>query len=301
MNNNLTSTVIICTRNRITDILTFLDSLAQQTAQPTEIIIVDSSDIKITEDPLFSQKFTPHYFAQSKLIYTHTAPGLTYQRNQGITLATGDVMYFFDDDVKLAPDYVQNMQSIFAQNPHYGGGMGTISNIEPTRFTFFRLMRILFLLQRDASSGNFTYSGMPTHPYGKHDFKTVQVLGGCCMAFRSWVFDKHQFDENLRFYGYMEDCDFSRRVSRDFPLFYNPQAQLEHHNSPLNRDKVVDNRAMFMRNYRYLYFKNFYSKNKFTLIAHYWSILGLFVEALFVLRNKNYLVGYIKGLFLSPF
>lgn len=293
---HLTTSIIICTRNRHTDILTFLDSLALQTCTPSEIIIVDSSDQKLIENPEFTQKFSENYCTPARLIYHHTEPGLTYQRNCGVRLASSDILYFFDDDVLLSPTYLEHINKSFAQHPTYGGGMGTISNNTPARWNMWRMIHIMFFLQRDAASGNFTCSGMPTHPYGLDTFKTVQVLGGCCMAYRAWVFKKHMFDEQLRFYGYMEDCDFSRRVSYDYPLFYNPQAQLEHHNSPLNRDKVVDNRAMFIANYRYLFFKNFYPRNRLKILAYYWSVLGLFLEALFVLRNKDYLKGYIKGL-----
>ena len=126
-------------------------------------------------------------------------------------------------------------------------------------------------------------------------FKDVQVLGGCCMAYRSWVFKKHLFDEALERYAYMEDCDFSRRVSYDYPLFFNPEAKLRHLGSPVARDKVIDNRAMYIKNYRYLFFKNFYPKNKWKIVAYWWSIVGLFVQAL-VMWNMDYIKGYWKGL-----
>jgi hypothetical protein len=84
-------------------------------------------------------------------------------------------------------------------------------------------------------------------------------------------------------------------VSLKGKLFFNPAAQLYHYHSPVSRDKVVANRAMFIHNYSYLFFKNFYPYNKFKVIFYSWSILGLFVEAL-LYRRLDYVKGYWQGL-----
>lgn len=292
----LTTSVIICTRNRIADIVPCLESLILQTALPEEIIIVDSSDRSLQEYDEFNRLFNERRFARAQLKYIHTSPGLTYQRNKGIDLATGDVVHFLDDDVILTSHYLASMRTVFEENHAYAGGMGTITNIPvPARLNWHRMLRYIFLLQRDYASGNFTLSGMPTHAYGTKKFKEVHVLGGCCMAYRSWVFKKYRFDEQLKRYGFMEDCDFSRRVSYEYPLFYNPAARLAHNPSASNRDGIIDNRAMYIKNYRYLFYKNVYPKNRFKIVAFWWSIAGLFIEALLT-RNLLYLQGYWQGL-----
>lgn len=292
----LTASVVICTRNRLADVITCLESLALQTAMPQEIIVVDSSDRPLCEEKSFNMLFNADRFSSVRLIYQHTAPGLTYQRNMGVKLAHQDIIHFLDDDVILTSHYLASMRAVFEEYPEYAGGMGTITNIPvPARYNWHRLLRIIFLLQRDYASGNFTLSGMPTHAYGTKTLRTVQVLGGCCMAYRSWVFKRYLFDERLVRYGFMEDCDFSRRVSYDYPLFYNPAARLEHHPSVSNRDGIIDNRAMYIKNYHYLFYKNICPKNRFKVIAFWWSLLGLFVEAVLT-RNIPYIRGYIKGL-----
>lgn len=291
----LTCSIVLATRNRLTSVLTFLDSISCQTTLPDQLIIVDSSDKKLTDELLFKQKFVTKVFTQTELIYKHTNPGLTYQRNVGVSLASAEIIHFLDDDTVLDVDYLEQMNKIFIEHPEYVGGMGSVKGIVPKQFGFHRLLRRFFLLQRDHASGRFTASGMPTHAYGTSTFKTVQVLGGCCMSYRLSVFKKHRFDEELSRYSYMEDCDFSRRVSCEASLFFNPRAQLEHHHSPLERDKVEANRAMYIRNYSYLFFKNFYPHNKLKIFAYAWTIVGLFVQAI-VVRDKAYLKGYAKGL-----
>lgn len=291
----ITTSVIICTRNRLDDIILCLNSVAQQTKVPEELLVIDSSTQPINQYEKFQAVFNNQLFPQSQLIYKHTKPGLTYQRNVGIALSSKEIIYFFDDDTILEATYLQEMNLIFDSNPQYAGGMGSITNIDPKKNNLHRLLRIMFLLQRDYASGKFTTSGIPTHPYGTTTFKRIEVLGGCCMAFRSSILECYKFDEHLTRYAYMEDCDIARRISFERPLFYNPKARLKHLASPLSRDAIIDNRAMFIKNYSYLFFKNFYPRNKFKILAYSWSILGLFIEAI-LLRNKDCLKGYCKGL-----
>ena len=291
----LTSSVIICTRNRLYDLLRLFGSIQKQILQPDELIIIDSNDEPLCDKQEFKQIFDAKYFPASTLIYKHTKPGLTHQRNVGIDQASADIVYFFDDDVVLTPDYLAQMQAIFLNKQTYAGGMGTVINHGSKGSWRYRLFRTFFLLPRDYASGNFTLSGMPTHAYGTTTFKMVEVLGGCCMAYRLAALKKQRFDERLHGYAYMEDCDISRRIAYDQPLFFNPAAKLYHHNSPINRDAVVKNRAMFVRNYSYLFFKNVYPRNKVKMAAYCWSVFGLFIEGIMVCDMLS-LKGYIQGL-----
>ena len=289
------TTVIICTRNRYNDIMQFLPSLAEQTALPDELIIVDSSDVSLQESHRFVEQFSDAQFPTVQLRYLHTKPGLTYQRNVGIDHATGDILYFFDDDVVLDKDYLEQMNGVFEQHPEYAGGMGTVHGMPQAQYGWYWAIQRLFLLQRNYASGNFTWSGMPTHAYGTNSFKRVEVLGGCCMAYRAEAVRTHRFDETLGRYAYMEDCDVSLRVSRIAPLFFNPAARLIHTHSPVARDKIVDNRAMYIKNYTYLFFKNVYPTNRLKIIAYCWTVMGLFIQAL-LCRNIASVRGYWKGI-----
>jgi GT2 family glycosyltransferase len=290
----LTSSVILCTRNRTKDLIACLQSLASQTVAPTELIIVDSSDVPLSGQHEFKKLFCQQTFQQSVLIYMHSKPGLTYQRNRGIERASSQIVYFFDDDTVLEPDYLFQMNRIFQEHPEYAAGLGDISNIPINPSWKYQLFRSFFMLPRQRASGNFTWSGLPTHPYGTMQFKKVEVLGGCCMAFRATVLKEYQFDEQFKGYCYMEDCDIARRISYQYPLFFNPQARLQHLESPLARDKMFDNSAMFMYNYSYLFFKNFYPKNRLKIVMYAWSIVGLFLEAL-ICRQWVKIKGYSTG------
>jgi len=293
---NLSSSVVIATRNRLDDITTCLKSLKKQTVYPNELIIIDSSDTPLNKQNKFLDYFSNTFFKKPiKLIYKHTSRGAAYQRNVGIKLVTTDIVHFFDDDVILQPNYIEKMNLVFQENPNYAGGMGDIENIPPKINNLWIILRKIFLLQRIYASGTFTVSGMPTHPYGTNKFKKVEVLGGCLMAYRTWALKDNIFDEKLTNYSYMEDCDLSKRVSKNYPLFFNPHAKLKHLESPVSREKIEDNRTVYIRNYTYLFFKNFYPKNRLKIIFYTWSIIGLFTEAI-LSRNSKALKGYARGL-----
>jgi len=293
----IVSSVILCTRNRPDDVARFLPSLRDQVELPHELIVVDSSTTPLHDTAHFVAALQELQARGVRCIYAHTRPGLTYQRNYGISIATGDVFYFFDDDVILEPDYLRAMNMIFANHPHYAGGMGTVTNMAQRRTRLDRAVRRLFLLTRYDARGQFTASGMPTHAYGTMQFGDVETLGGCCMAYRRAVFTQNTFDEQFGGYAYMEDADMAYRVSRTARLFYNPQARLQHLHSPVSRDKREHNRAMFMCNFSYLFFKNIYPNARWRIIPYTWTVLGLFAHACLA-RDRAFFKGYARGLVL---
>ena len=89
--------VIIPTKNRTKDLVNLLDSLRNQTRLPDELIIVDASDNDDTKNMLEEQGNQLPF----DVVYRSTAPGLTRQRNIGISLSRGSLLFFFDDDVVL--------------------------------------------------------------------------------------------------------------------------------------------------------------------------------------------------------
>jgi len=293
----VTSSLIVCTRNRLADIIRLIPSVAQQIESPQEFIIVDSSPVPLNSYTEFKDIFNQNNFPQTQLIYQHTQiPGTSHQRNEGARLATSDLLHFVDDDSIVESTYVQQMNATFIKYPQCAGGMGTVMNMPLYRYTIDRLLRQLFLLQRDYASGNVTLSGMPTHAYGTKKFKFVEVLGGCCMSYRREIFLRYLFDETLGQYAYLEDVDLAYRVSRSHALFYNPLARMQHIRSPINRAHVERNRHMFICNYSKLFFKNIYPEQRWKTVFYCWSVLGLFVCAIKA-RSYAQLRGYGYGLY----
>ena len=76
-----------------------LASIESQSMLPDEVVVVDSSaDGQVKEVVVRSSLPT---------LYIHSDPGLTRQRNKGVTASSGDILVFLDDDVELVTGCLQ--------------------------------------------------------------------------------------------------------------------------------------------------------------------------------------------------
>lgn len=294
---SLTISVIICTRNRFDDFKKTVASLMQQNRLPDELIIIDSSDLMQIEEHLNTLKsiVNLHYF--------HTKPGLTLQRNYGIRRSSRDLLFFFDDDVDLDPDYIREVERVFAKDARHeiGAVGGRIVNPNKDQTLSFRawighkIYTFLVFVFGLGGSGNgrFRYSGMPIHPDEKKKSGYIECLSGCCMAFRNEVFEKIEFDESLPNYGLMEDVDISKRtLDAGYRIYYETSAALVHNESPKNRLNRYRWAEMTVVNYAYLFHKN-WSRNRLRFVFFYWALIGLIVLHL---RKKDALSGVLSGM-----
>ncbi|MFU8867009.1 glycosyltransferase family 2 protein [Natronococcus sp.] len=106
--------VIIPTHNRPVRLLGAIQSVAEQTVTPTEIIIVnDGSDItyKDTIDRLPTGTFEYNYIECS------SSGGAGRARNIGAAAATGDIYMFLDDDDRWRPQKVEGQLEVFDRRP----------------------------------------------------------------------------------------------------------------------------------------------------------------------------------------
>ncbi len=102
--------IILCTVNRLKTVNNFLNSLAQQTCQEYELIIVDQNNHnKISE--LVKQ----YNFSFIKILKTDR--GLSKARNLGISYSSGELLAFPDDDCQYPPDLLHNVKQLFDTLP----------------------------------------------------------------------------------------------------------------------------------------------------------------------------------------
>jgi glucosyl-dolichyl phosphate glucuronosyltransferase len=292
--------IIIPTYNRPSELRNCIQSLLNQTVKPFEIIIVD--DGNLSELP-FEQECMDsgiHYKYLKK-----NRPGLTESRNEGIKIATGDIIFFLDDDVVLFPDYIKEILIIYkSDNGLIGGVGGLIANAEPKRLShrLRRIVDILFLVSgfdegKILPSGFATNFGVKRIPSKKN--MEVDFLSGGVMSFKKEIFREFSFD-NERYvnYGLGEDQDFSYRVSRKYKLIVNPKAMLLHLESPQMRpDKKAIGR-MFVLN-RYLFFREHVKKHWWSWLFFYYALFGYLIERtiIFVFSPKREHFDRLRGVF----
>lgn len=128
--------------------------------------------------------------------------GLCRQRNRALDLLAGraDIVTFFDDDFVPAPDYLEQVEAIFAEHPDVSGITGDLiaDGIGSTGYTVEEAVALV-----EAGAG-----GMAT------DIQTRSALYGCNMSVRMAAAEGLRFDEALPLYGWQEDIDFTYQLGQ---------------------------------------------------------------------------------------
>lgn len=257
-------TVIVCTRNRPTEIERCLTHIGASSKVP-RVIIVDSGDASKTLNFI---NHGSHRIPLAEITLLESAPGLTRQRNVGLRHADSEIVHFIDDDSYVSPHYFERILSTFQQRPDAVGVGGLQANIPPTRPHWTRR-----LFQLDSgpgkiskAAGNSVVYEISTNP------QEVEWLSGCAMSFRTTTARSVGFDEELTGYALGEDLEFCLRLSSHGTLLVNTQAFVNHVRSETNRLDYrrfraadVTHRARFVKGY----------PDRFSKTAYAWSIFGI--------------------------
>ena len=283
--------VIIATKDRFEDIKTCIASITNQSIIPKTLIVVDASKKSGLND-ILKDKIGSN---DIEFIYIKSKPGLTYQRNLGIKENQNEYILFLDDDVILDKIYIEEMISIVENaNCEIGGLTGKISNETKLGLISSIIRKIFFLSENGRGEVKKSWAGNNYNKLSK--ISRIQWISGCNQFYNSQVFKYELFDENLAGYCYMEDVDFSFRVSKHFKLLYNPKAKCIHNinNSTETRMIIREKRKMYMENYEYLFRKNI-NQTWINKSYHYWSYLGHIVRGLVLERNIGFILGTLEG------
>ncbi len=135
-----------------------------------------------------------------RIVITGTK-GLCAQRNRAVQMAApGDILLMIDDDFLMAPDYIEQTLRLFRDNPDVVMATGAVlaDGILGPGLTFDAGIAVLRTAGPARRVLSPAYNGY-----------------GCNMAMRALPIlrDKIRFDESLPLYGWLEDVDFSRRLS----------------------------------------------------------------------------------------
>lgn len=291
----LTSSIIICTKDRLGRMETCLESLFSQSHPPTEIIVVDSG-VETAELLLRNYQYR---LPKISLRYTTSEPGLTRQRNLGIRLASCDILHFLDDDVILERDYVAAIQKTFEGRRATDVVGVSPMLIEPDELSALGVfIRRLFLLPHAKSTGRLLPSGFGAYPWNgdEANVREIHIACGCC-AYRRSLFDKITFDEFFSGYGYMEDLDFSLQAGKQGRILLNPKAVVFHAPAESGRPNLRRMAAMQTINHYYVFRKHL-SGSPWRWACFYWSEFGDgLLKLLQGLRRGNWdlFLGWLDG------
>jgi len=230
-----------------------LRSAAEQTRPPKEIIIVDASPGWERSRKQILHELAPQYPAIAWQYVQANRTSLPTQRNQGIALATADIVFFIDDDSLLYPDCAEEILRIYARDTaHQVVGIMTMPEALPPpsapssgqpnplasltktkkhQLKFTLKSRIEHLLRSSTTFPPYDFS------YPKHTFPEtlkelavhgIPTLFGFGMTFRRKIFEKIRFEEVLENYAANEDIDISYRAARHGMLMQSLKARVYH-------------------------------------------------------------------------
>lgn len=220
--------VIVCTKDRPTELRRCIDALRMQRQRPRRVVVVDSSTSLVE----FMSEELP--FA---ILHLPAEPGLTHQRNIGLALllADTDIVHFLDDDAVPDPEYIGEIAAAFDNFPSAAGVGATITNL-PTHRPW--LLERLFNLN-SRRQGALLKSGVNILSFTGDGDRQVDWLSGCCMSYRLSLVRGMTFDERRRGNGLGEDVDFSSRARSRGPLIWAHGARVQHLQSMVNRDDAA--------------------------------------------------------------
>ena len=104
----LTSSVVICTRDRPQQLRRCLESIAAAAVAPDELIVVDNSPASGSTRPVVGSFPAARYVAEER-------PGLSTARNTGVEHSTGAAVVFTDDDTVVHRDWLWRLLEGFAE------------------------------------------------------------------------------------------------------------------------------------------------------------------------------------------
>ena len=116
--------IAVCTRDRANDLALCLESLATQSSEPLEVLVIDNAPATDATERVVREKF-PQF-----LYIREDTPGLDHARNRAIREAKGEVIAFTDDDVVADRGWISALGSAFAADPSLGLVTGFIEPAE---------------------------------------------------------------------------------------------------------------------------------------------------------------------------
>jgi GT2 family glycosyltransferase len=190
--------VVVCSVNRPAILHDTVISIVAQDQPISEVLIVCPSKKHILQATLETPGVR---FVLGPL-------GLPAQRNAGLETIDSDcdLVAFFDDDIELCTSYLKNIAALFAENPDIriasgkllrDGGRCTVVTREQARALCWERERNEIL------------------PAGPVRYVPSNSAYGCNMIVRHAAINKLRFDEGLPLYAWLEDRDYSHRITKN--------------------------------------------------------------------------------------
>lgn len=248
------TSAVVATRNRSQALRIMLASMANQSAQPQEMIVIDGSENDTTKEICHGQ--IPNL--KTKIIYHRaTAIGAAIQRNQGMEYATQNTIWLLDDDIIFEPNCVEKLWQALNSNPQLGGVNAMITNqkyLTPGRISKY-LFRLLHGRWESSYAGKCIGPALNLLPEDNPDLPEVvpvEWLNTTCVMYRREALPSLLFPPIFTGYSLMEDVTLSLTVGKQWELANVRTARIFHDSQPgdhKNDRRIVAKMELVNRHY----------------------------------------------------
>lgn len=225
---------LVATRNRPAPLCQMLTSLAHQSVQPLEIIIVDASTNAETQKCCTN---TVPTLATEIFYYRALEQGAAVQRNQAMHYATQSTIWFLDDDVIFEDECLEHLWGAL-HNCHDLGGVNAI--ITNQRYSSPGLVsRWLFRILQGHSLPSYAgkcigpaFNLLPEDRPDLPEIVPVEWLNTTCTLYRRSALPNPLFPPIFTGYSLMEDAALSLIVGKKWKLANVRTARILHNSQP---------------------------------------------------------------------
>lgn len=234
MSQLLSISALVATRNRYLPLKRMLDSLAKQSAQPIEMIVIDGSDNDETKTLCYSK--VSHL--KTNIIYHRaTEIGAATQRNQAMQYATHDVIWLLDDDIIFEPNCVEKMWKALQSDAKLGGVNAMITNqkyLPPGKISrqLFQILHGRFETSYAGKCIGPALNLLPEDNPNLPEIVPVEWLNSTCVMYRREALPKPLFPPIFIGYSLMEDVTISLIVGKNWQLANARTARIFHDSQP---------------------------------------------------------------------
>jgi glycosyltransferase involved in cell wall biosynthesis len=259
--------VVIPTKNRAPVLRRTLESLAAQSSQPTELIVVDASDDSATRSFCLDQRIRGLSSAVSW--QAADTEGAASQRNQGVRACSQPVVGFIDDDILFEPFCFARLWFALESDAKLGGVNAMITNQRyqtPGRASRY-IFRLLAGRMELSYAGRVLGPAVNLLPEDRDDLPEVvpvEWLNTTCTLYRREALPYPPFPAQFRGYSVMEDVALSLTVAKRWKLANARTARIFHDSQPSSHKSDARAMAKMQLMNRYYVMTQILERDRFT-------------------------------------
>lgn len=225
---------LVPTRNRSIPLTRMLNSLAQHSVQPIEMIVVDASTNEETQ-----KLCQTSILGLATKIFYHRAIelGAAAQRNQAMGYASQNTIWLLDDDIIFEPDCLARLWAALQSDSHLGGVNAMITNqryLPPGQVS-----RLLFPFLHGRPEASYAgkcigpaFNLLPEDDPDLPEVVAVEWLNTTCTIYRREALPQPLFPPIFIGYSLMEDVTLSLVIGKTWKLANARTARIFHDSQP---------------------------------------------------------------------